>query len=157
MIPLEELSKASRLNKHFKKLQKALSALFKTADRLVARRNARKRVLGALRGLRAVVDAEFPAIISREGVERLTYEGRRARLVRKDWETVSTANAGEYAAEGVPVKRLRGKNKSGIQFNELFVPGWACEIGIHNAVTLRKAVKSVVERKRILAEIALRS
>lgn len=144
-------------DKHIQKLRRVLRTLDGTADRQIARRNARKRVLGVLRGLRGVVDAEFPAIISREGVERLTFDTRRVRLVRSDWKTVGSSEAGKYAAEGVTVKRLRGKNKTGIQFDELWIPGWAHVIGISNHVSLRKAVKSVVERKRIIAEISLRS
>lgn len=142
-------------DKHIKKLRRMLRTLDGTADRPIARRNARKRVLGALRGLRGVVDAEFPAIVSREGVERLTFEGRRARLTRSNWVTVDKG-AGRYAAEGVPVKRLRGKTKNGSQIDELWIPDWASAIGLDNLVPLRKAVKSVVERKRILTTIALR-
>jgi hypothetical protein len=143
-------------DKHIKKLRRVLRTLDGTTDRPIARRNARKRVLGALRGLRGVVDAEYPAIISREGVERLTWEGRRNRLIRSDWESVDSKLAGKYAAESVTVKRLQGKSKTGVRFDELFIPGWAHTIGIDNLVPLRKAVKSVVERKRIIAEISLR-
>jgi hypothetical protein len=50
-----------------KKLERALAKLPGTEGRKIARRNARQRVLAALRAVRAHVDREFPAIVARKG------------------------------------------------------------------------------------------
>jgi len=69
-----------RLTRELRKLERT------TVDQPIARRNARKRVLTAMRSLRAAVDEAFPPIVDRTGVKRLkTFAGRLARMKKAGW------------------------------------------------------------------------
>ncbi len=134
-------------------LERALKTLDGTEGRPIARRNARKRVLAELRKIRAAVDKEYPAIVSRKGVKRLTVEGRIARLKQAGWVGVVHARAVEYAIEGVPIRTVQGslfaRGVGG------FVPTWAYAIGLAERAELRQAVKSRKHRLAALAAHAL--
>ena len=136
------------LDESSRRLVKALRTLLGTHDRPIARRSARRRSLIALRLVRAAMDREFPAIKkSREGVKRLTPEGRVARMRRKGWHAIDIVAAGAYAALGITVKRVawttQQKYQNGVKngvpqyrlgnpepHEILFVPGWAHAIGL---------------------------
>lgn len=144
-------------DKQLKKLRASLLKLDGTSDRPIARRNARKRVLGALRSIRGAVDTLYPAIVSREGTKRLTPEGRLKRL-RRDWISISSGQAGPYAACGIPVKRIMegGANDGTEPFPVFYVPRWAHHIGYDAPSKLKRAKKDIVYRRALLVEIALR-
>ena len=141
-------------DKQLKKLRASLLKLDGTADRPIARRNARKRVLGALRSIRGAVDTLYPAIVSREGTKRLTPEGRLKRL-RRDWISISSGGVAGFAACGIPVKRVM----EGVEQNLpiFYVPRWAHHIGTNEPSKLRRAKKDITYRRALLVEIALRT
>lgn len=136
-----------------RKLAAGIRGLEGTADRLIARRNARQRVLRELRKLRTLLDAKAPAIVKRGKVERLTVQGRINRLARKGWHDVDDDTAGRYAAAGVPVRRIvtdrRGRD-------QLFIPYWALCIGANNHAKLRQAKKDRKLQRAVVAEAKLR-
>jgi hypothetical protein len=147
----------SRITRELRKLEAT------TADRPIARRNARKRVLGAMRSLRKAIDEAYPAIVDRTGVKRLkTFAGRLARAKKTGWVQVAgSSEAGYFAAAGVRVKRLEhmddGDEKNG-RAGEYHVawliPVWAKAIG-NDPTKLRKALKSRAHRSAALVEQAL--
>lgn len=161
------------LDETVRRLCKALRTLNNTTDRPIARRSARRRSLTALRLVRAAMDREFPAIKkSREGVKRLTPEGRVARMKRKGWQTVNTETAGAYAACGITVKRIAWTTrekfqrgfKNGVpryrlgepeEHELLFVPAWARAIGLEPS-RLRAAKKSRKTQQAALTVHALK-
>ncbi len=130
------------------------------ADGRIARRNARARVLAALRAVRSHLDKEFPAII----VRRSQVKGRTARQrantatrkLRKagwvaDWDLDEPRDIAMFAAAGVPIKRV-GFPGGGYH---MLVPGWAVAIGAVNQAQLRAAKKSKQLRDAALAQAAL--
>lgn len=147
-----------------------------TADRPIARRNARKRVLASLWKLRALVDEAYPAIVNRsEPRTRRSPQERAKALERAGW--VRTSAAGHYAAAGVPIKRVawtevhesqsppsyvarkgwvRGTTRSVVKHEALFIPKWASVIGHDKPTELRAAKKSMKLRKAALVVEALR-
>lgn len=135
-----------------KPLDRALKRLALTTGDLrpIARRNARRHVLGELRRIRKLVDEAAPAIVSRKGVKRLTGEGQVARLIRASWKRTDEV-AGDYAAAGVTVKKIVKGKYAG----SLWIPGWAAAIGPDRPGELRKAAKSFSYRRAILAREAL--
>lgn len=136
-----------------RKLAAGIRGLEGTADRLIARRNARQRVLRVLRKLRTLLDTKAPVIIKRSTVERLTVQGRINRLVRKGWYDVDDAAAGRFAAAGISVRRVvidrRGRD-------QLFIPHWALLIGANNPTKLRQAKKDRKLQRAVVAEAKLR-
>ncbi len=128
-------------------LERALNTLEGTEDRPIARRNARKRVLAELRKIRAAVDKEYPAIVSRKGVKRLTLQTRVARLKRAGWSIETHDRAAAFALEKVPTRFVDGVGH--------FVPNWAHAIGLADRSALRQAVKSRKHRLAALAAHAL--
>lgn len=133
-----------------RQLRRDLAKLDGTTDRPIARRNARRRVLGSLRRIRAAVDESFPAIINRTGTKRLTVDGRIRRLERAGWKYVNPSPwAPICATTGVPAK----PHPSG-QGQGLYVPGWAVAIG-PDPTKLKAAVRSVTIRRAALATQAL--
>jgi hypothetical protein len=126
------------------KLRSALKRLDGTEDRPIARRNARARVLGSMRLIRAVLNREYPAIKVAKTVVRLkTDRGRLDRLTRAGWKLVM--NASSYAAAGVPVRELwlTAEMRSASTSNHrLFVPDWAVAIGPDKPAQLRAAKRS---------------
>jgi hypothetical protein len=138
------------IDKLLKQLRRAYVKLPATADRPVARRNARARVLAQLRKMRALIDEEFPAIIKRGKVKRLkTPEGRQERIERAGWVFESSADAVvHYAAAGVPVRRVAGC---------AYIPEWARAIGPLHPSALRAAKKNrQLQRARVAAATLLR-
>lgn len=116
----------------------------------IARRNARKRVLTAMRGLRGALDKAYPPIVDRTGVTRLkTFAGRLARMKKAGWvELEHSADAGLRVAMGVAVKRLTHtddgdevRGRAGEYHEAWLIPAWAKAIG-HNKARLREAQKS---------------
>lgn len=136
-----------------RKVMIGLRSLEGTADRPIARRNARRRALQALASLRLSMDEQFPAIVSRAGVKRLTVEGRIARLKRAGWVETGPAQAVHYAAAGVSVRTVR-REPAGTP-SIIFVPRWAQVIGCTNPTKLRAAKKSAAVRNAVLAAHAL--
>lgn len=138
-----------RLDEALKRIRHATRALPKTQDRPIARRNARKRVLAAVRAFRAVLDESFPAIIVKGKVVRLkTFEGRLARLKKAGWTMVDNGYIAGYALAGVRVKRVYHKDpgERGQSYIGYFIPAWAWAIAkgmpeVHQA-ELRAAKKS---------------
>jgi hypothetical protein len=147
-----------RLDARLRALRAALRGLDGTDGRQIARRNARQRVLGALRGLRAEVDDRWPAIVTRAGVRRLkTFEGKLGRLTGKGWEIeTDERNLADYAIAGVPVRKIDGTNRSGRKQSAILVPGWAHDIGPKDVVRLKAAKRSNYEKRVARAEAALR-
>lgn len=136
-----------------RKLERDLRHLPSTDARPIARRNARRRVLGSLRRIRAAVDESFPPIVNRTGTKRLTVEGRVKRLERAGWKYVGASPwAPICAIVGVPAKPHPSGSGTGI-----FIPGWAVAIG-PDPTKLRPAVKSVtIRRAALAASMLLRS
>ncbi len=151
------------LDQKVKRIAKAVKGLASTADRPIARRNARARVLSALRAVRNHIDAEFPALVAREGVKRLTPQGRIARLKRQGWVQLDdvlggSRIAGQFALYGVPIKTVKVSNpqQDGTTIVQTFwfIPAWADVIGVH-PTQLRAAVRSRTVRNAALAADAL--
>ncbi len=156
---------ASTRNPTFDEALRQLSAgirsLDSTADRARARRTARQRVLRALRRVRAILDAQAPAIIERAPGERLrTFKAREARLLKRGYVRADAYTCGGFATAGVPIKKIthRTRQPNNRMFEEsgTYVPAWAIAIGVSNPTKLRQAKKSVVMQKAVLAEKALR-
>jgi hypothetical protein len=132
-----------------RKLQHDLVHLPSTDARPIARRNARRKVLGSIRRIREIVDESFPPLTDRSGTKRLTVEGRVKRLERAGWKHVGDSWAAVCAATGVPVK-LPPDGSTG----SIWVPGWVVAIGAEPS-KLRAAHKSLVIRRAALATQAL--
>jgi hypothetical protein len=128
----------------------------------IARRNARARVLTAMRALRAAVDKSYPPIVDRTGVKRLkTFAGRLARLNKAGWVETVRADAGLWATAGITVKRMThtddGDEKCGhpgVYREAWLIPRWARAIGLDKA-RLREAKKSVKLRNAAIVAEAL--
>jgi hypothetical protein len=132
------------------KLRRSLARLPATADRPIARRNARKLVLSALRIIRAKLDREFPAIVVTRATRRSSDpRARERRLLHAGWRRADEL-AGEYAAAGVPVRAVPVQNG-----NALWIPGWAAAIG-PNPTKLRAAKRSVTLQRAALAAALLK-
>lgn len=168
----------SKIDIKLNTLRRELNKLEATSDeKPISRRNARKRVLAAMRALRAQVDDSFPAIVkSREGITRRTPEKRIKALKRDLWREVQAHDAGRFAALGIQVKRVAWTTESTIhkernfvpgkgwvypkpttvtqQHERLFVPAWAFAIGFDPA-RLREAKKSVKARSAAIVAEAL--
>jgi hypothetical protein len=161
-----------KLDGRLRALRAALRGLDGTDGRPRARRTARKRVLAAMRAVRADVDERWPAIVSREGVRRLkTFEGRLRRLTSKGWEVVDDATViAAFAAAGVPIRRVEGTAAATVRAAQwglasaappvksaTLVPGWAIDIGPRDTVRLRAAKRSNAEKRIARAEAMLRT
>ena len=146
-----------KLASGLKRVLAACRTLPDTADRPRARRNARQRVLSALRSVRAQLDREYPALKVGTGAGRthLTFEGRVARLKRQGY-VLSGTGMGLFAAAGVPVKYVRGRTRAGGETTSgPWIPKWAGLIGAHEQSKLRLAKKSKRYRDAVLAQAAL--
>ena len=147
------------LEQRLKKLTKACAGLIGTEERPIARRNARARVLSALRAVRSHVDEVYPAIVKREGTKRLTVEGRIARLKRKGMVEVS-ATAKDLALRGVKIHTIVVRNpqdKNPPLFVERhFAPRWALELWkSQRHDDLRRAAKDKTFRRALQTEAAI--
>lgn len=104
------------------KLKKALKNLDRAARTLtpdqgrIGRRNARRRVLGAMRTLRNVVESQYPAVkVARVPKDRLTdaadrmqwsqFEYRVIRHINLDWDTELADRFIEHVCAAKGVKR----------------------------------------------------
>lgn len=167
------------LDKSLKTLRRTLRKLYlTTSDRPIARRNARRRVLSALRKLREVVDESFPAIVERAAPRaRKTGEARVEALKKAGWGVVQgSIAAARFAGAGVPVKHVKWKTIATIvgerkyvsrigwvqdqrtrtdNHEAILVPGWAIAIGPNKPSELRAAKKSVTLRKAVVVAEAL--
>ncbi len=151
------------IEQKLRKLAQALKSCDGTEGRAIARRNARARVLLALRAVRAHVDNTYPSIVDRTGAKRLTLEGRVARLKRQGWVEIDSGvpsrEAGDYALHGVPVKTIRVSNPQQgaqpIRWTRYFIPSWADDIGLGDTAKLRAAVKNRTYRKALQVEAAI--
>lgn len=166
------------LNKSLKTLRRTLRALYlTTSDRPIARRNARRRVLTALRKMREVVDESFPAIVKRAAPQaRKTGEARVKALEKAGWSVVNANVAAAFGAAGVPLKRVAWKTERELASHSTYVPRkgwvykrrtepeyhavllapeWAVAIGSNKPSELRAAKKSVALRKAALVAEAL--
>lgn len=151
---------------YLKRLRRELLRLEATTnDQPIARRNARKRVLTAMRALRKIVDERKPPIVDRTGVVRLkTFAGRLARLKKAGWvELEHSADAGLWATAGITVKRLEHtddgdekRNLPGEYRQAWLIPRWAKAIGL-NKPRLREAMKSRKIREAAITAEALAS
>ncbi len=153
------------IEQKLRKLAQALKSCDGTEGRAIARRNARARVLLALRAVRAHVDNTYPSIVDRTGAKRLTLEGRVARLKRCGWEEIGRVSgnrfdlAGQYALHGVPVKTIRVVNPQQgtqpIKWTRYFIPMWAVAIGLRDPAKLRAAAKDRTYRRALQVEAAI--
>ena len=166
------------LNKSLKTLRRTLRKLYlTTSDRPIARRNARRRVLTALRKMREVVDESFPAIVERSAPKaRKTGEARVEALEKAGWVRQGSIAAARFAGAGVPVKHVKWKTRAIVagerkyvprkgwvtkqstrvdNHETAFVPAWAHAIGPDKPSALRAAKKSVTLRKAALVAGAL--
>lgn len=146
------------LRKALIRVRGAMRGLSGTADRPLARRNARKRILAALTYTRNVVDREFPALTQRKTGKRLkTFEGRRARL--KGYVPTHKEAIPHYAEAGVPVRHIKhreeGKGGTYTIREGWFVPQWAAAIGPGNTTALRSAKRSVQAQRAAMASRAM--
>lgn len=159
-------------------LRRELNKLEATSDeKPISRRNARRRVLSAMRALRAQVDDSFPAIVKpREGIVRADPKKRIKRFLATGYRRCTPIQAGQFAACGVRVKSVSWTEtsqsadekvfvprrgwvvKKGRVFKqrheELFIPLWAAAIGLDRA-RLREAKKSVKARSAAIVAEAL--
>lgn len=158
------MKKPTQFDDHLQRLRRELRKLEAT-ESPIARRNARRRVLTAMNGLRSVVDKSYPPIIDRTGVVRLkTFAGRLARAKKAGWtEVAGSSEAGYYAAAGVAVKKLEhtddGDERRGVagQYHAAWlIPKWAKAIG-NDPTRLRAAKKSRKLRAAALVDQALAS
>lgn len=158
------MKKPTQFDDHLQRLRRELRKLEGT-ETPIARRNARKRVLTAMRNLRAAVDKSYPAIVDRTGVVRLkTFAGRLARAKKAGWvELEHSADAGLWSAMGVPIKRLTHvdggdevRGRAGEYHEAWLIPNWSSAIGLDRA-RLRAAKKSRKLRAAALVAQALAS
>jgi hypothetical protein len=148
-----------RLAKLLTALRRALRALPETADRPRARRNARNKLLAALRGLRAEADSRWPAIRTgkrRQGPKtskgkRIREMGAQRRAERAGWVPVSEDRATVLGAAGAKLRVVARGNEMTVMVRD-----WADAIG-PNPARLRAARRSKIERDAALAEQALKS
>ncbi len=149
------------LDQKLKKLAKACDGLTSTEERPIARRNARARVLSALRAVRAHVDATYPPIVDRTGTKRLTPQGRMDRLKRRGFVQVTMNVAATLTLAGVKIHTVRVKNiqQQGnypIIVERYFAPRWAVHAETHYGVEeLRRQVKNKTRRLALQAEAAI--
>lgn len=167
------------LDKSLKTLRRTLCKLYlTTSDRPIARRNARRRVLTALRKMREVVDESFPAIVERAAPKaKKTGEKRVEALEKAGWVRQGSIAAARFAGAGVPVKHVKWKTTAivagerkyiprkgwvqdqhtrGDNHEAILVPAWAAAIGPDKPSELRAAKKSVTLRKAALVAEALK-
>jgi hypothetical protein len=159
-------------------LRRTLRKLYLTAsDRPIARRNARRRVLTALRKMREVVDESFPAIVERAAPRaRKTGKARIAALEKAGWVQETPHGATVFAAAGVPIKHVKWKTPAvvfeerkyvqrkgwvqkqrarAVRHEVFLIPAWAAAIGPDKPSELRAAKKSITLRKAALVAEAL--
>ena len=159
----------ARFDQALRKLRGALVGLEGTEGRTRARRNARQRVLGALRALRADLDTRFP-VVRAEGKTRtvLDYDGRVHRARRQGWVEIEwPAEVATFAAAGIRVLQIKGTNVRPhpsfthktvkTKHESLWVPSWAVAIGAKNTSALRRARKDITFRKAAIAADTLQN
>ena len=137
-------------DKQQSKLKRAIGTLAGTSGRRIARRNARKRVLGALRALRVIVDSHYPAIVNRTGAKpRLTHEARVKKMTKAGWHIVGDTSEVFIACAraGIKVKPLPGTLS-------VFIPRWAYFVWKDNRETSDQALFAA-NKNRMLREAAI--
>lgn len=170
-------STSNDIDFEYRKLRRMIARLDGTEDRMIARRNARTRVLASLRKLRAAIDMTYPAIVNRSEPRARKSPAERIRALEKaGWVRHASINLGAYAAAGVPIKHFKwkvvtesqspgtyvkgkgwvsGTTKNTVVHEVHMIPAWAKAIGLH-PTELRAAKKSVKLRKAALVVEALR-
>ena len=159
------------LDKRLRTLKASLRKLYLAGpDRPIARRNARHRVLSAMRLLRATVDECFPAIVERsEPRARKTGRKRFEHLKKTGWVEVTPQIATAFAAAGVTIRYVTWEEEKVVtrgwplkrvveKINQrvALVPKWANAIGADKPTALRAAKKSITLRKAALSVEGLR-
>lgn len=142
-------------------LRNALVKCDGTADRRIARNNARSKALAALRRMRKVLDETYPPIRLVTSRKRLkTTKGRLERLRRAGWRDVfGETEIARYASYGIPIKRVKlsDEDRSGeFEREYFFAPAWAVAIGLDHPTQLRQAKRSVTARRAAIAAEVLR-
>lgn len=146
-----------------RKLRRALKRL-DPAQGKVARRNARTAIAYAIRQLRAAVDETFPPLkVATVRAPRAAPGVMRNRLRVQGYVALTTRTSGILRIAGFAIRVL----SVGIETID-YGPGWAADLvtesertGVgsfdlkESAALLRRARKSVGERKTVAAEIAL--
>ena len=162
----------------YRNLRRVIVKLDGTADRPIARRNGRRRVLASLRKLRAAIDMTYPAIVNRSEPRARKSPAERIRVLEKaGWIRHASINLGAYAAAGVPIKHFKwkvvtesqspgtyvkgkgwvhGTTKNTVTHEVNMIPRWAKVIGHDKPTELRAAKKSMKLRKAALVVEALR-
>lgn len=131
-----------------KALVRALAKLAPDQDR-AARRNARKRVLTAIKAVRVALDRDFPLVkpLPKKGVRQLTGPLIHARRWRaRGWRSVPNPNIetlGILAVAGIRPRTLDRHNY--MVPDNYMVPGWASMV--LGAVNLSNNEKLAVLRK----------
>lgn len=170
---------ATAIDKGLGRLRRELLRLASSlADKPIARRNARRRVLSSMRLLRAAVDREYPAVIVAKERKRRAPQDRMRVLTKAGWKIASAEVVAVCAAEGITVKRVVWNDYemrtpapyyvSGKGWvtpaptrrllhtaTRYFIPGWAAAIGTDDLAHLRAAKRSRIMRHAALAAQAL--
>ena len=166
------------LDFEYRNLRRVIMKLDGTADRPIARRNGRRRVLASLRKLRAAIDTTYPAIVNRSEPRTRKSPAERIRALEKaGWVRHGASSLGAYAAAGVPIKHIKwkvvteskspatyvkrkgwvhGTTKNTVTHEVHLIPTWAKAIGPDKPTELRAAKKSIRLRKAALVVEALR-
>ncbi len=137
-------------------LRAALKTLVEPQGPL-ARRNARTRVVDALRGVRQALDKEYPAparkrVVNRRG--KLTIKAKRKQLIDDGFVVAKGATLAKLAEVGVTVRYTKGGASSaatGWYEGAAWVPGWAAYWlqygGISKVAEARKSMKLIKAAK----------
>lgn len=146
------------------KTAKALDELCAAARKLspdqgvVARRNARAKVLAALRKVRQQLDAEYPALRTKGASHRpkLTPGRKTTRLHKRGYQAGWRGDNTDMAARRVGIRVEHDPGNEG--GNTRWYPTWLYDLvraGFLDA-DFRRAHKSVSARKKLHAEAMLR-
>jgi hypothetical protein len=154
--------KRTPIQKKVRALELALRRLERAGGPISAR-NAREAFLSALRGLRSVVDREYPVQkkIPKRRRKPRSFLQRKRLLAEKGFVPVGTIGELEHLANaGIKTRKLAPAraNEPGRETasDAIYAPGWAITIIRHKASLLRRAKASIKERRAILTEIELK-
>lgn len=140
-------------------LARALGRLTEPQGRL-ARQNARRAAIEALKALRGTLDTAYPPKPRERAPSKrrrpVTGMDRVAKLEREGWQKVSyTSMMSALAAAGIKVHRVRIKAGPNPQYVTL-APEWAIKIAKHAPARLATARRYPRERRALLTEIAMK-
>lgn len=142
----------TRTDKAIKKLREASRRLDDPQGR-VARRNARKAMLAALRGIRQAMDAEFP-VIRKAMTSRRKPDPKRAAKGRA---RISQQAHRQLMAAGISPSAFVERGKAGQNSHTILAPEWMVTVmqARFGPKTIAKATRSIKYRRRLLAAIKL--